>query len=103
MALVTHVRFLLITYVYFLLVHDKYVSRDELNSGLKKISDWALQWKIKFYPDSNKEAQEVHFTKHRILSNSATLSNSAASLIMPPDFFAFKICSCLSNSPALPV
>ena len=40
---------------------------------------------------------------NRILSNSAALSNSTASLIIPPDFFAFKIYSRLSNSPALRV
>ena len=39
--------------------------------------------------------------KYRILSKSAALSNSTASLIIPPDFFAFKIYSRLSNSPAL--
>ena len=37
----------------FPFVHDKYVSRDKLNSHLKKISDWALQWKMKFNPDPN--------------------------------------------------
>ena len=41
--------------------------------------------------------------KYRILSNSAALSNTTASLITPPDFFAFKIYSHLSNSPALRV
>ena len=43
------------------------------------------------------------FEKYRILTNSAALSNSTASLIIPPDFFAFKIYSCLSNCPALRV
>ena len=37
---------------------------------------------------------------YRILSNSTFLSDSTASLIIPPDFFAFKIYSHLSNSPA---
>ena len=36
----------------------------------------------------------------RILSNSVALSNSTISLIIPPGFFAFKIYSRLSNSPA---
>ena len=44
-------------------VHDKYVSRDELNSDLRKMSDWAFQWKMKFYPYLNKQAQEVNFLK----------------------------------------
>ena len=30
--------------------------RDELNSDLNKISDWAFQWKIKFNPDPIKQA-----------------------------------------------
>ena len=38
-----------------------------------------------------------------ILSDSATVSNSTASIIIPPDFFAFKTYSRLSNSPALRV
>ena len=38
-----------------------------------------------------------------ILSNSAALCNSTASIIIPPDFFAFKTYSRLSNSPALRV
>ena len=49
-------------HLYFFFVHEKYVSRDELNSDLKKISDWALQWKMKFNPDPNKQAQENHFS-----------------------------------------
>ena len=40
----------------FSFVHDKYVSRDELNSDLKRISNWALQWKMKFNPDPKKQA-----------------------------------------------
>ena len=46
----------------FFFVHEKYVSCDELNSDLKKISDWALQWKMKFNQDPNKQAQENHFS-----------------------------------------
>ena len=48
----------------FSFVHDKYVSRDELNNDLKKKSDWALQWKMKFNPDPNKQAQEVHLEQN---------------------------------------
>ena len=28
----------------------------DLNSHLSKISDWALQWKMNFNPDPNKQA-----------------------------------------------
>ena len=38
---------------------------------------------------------------YRILSNSAALSNSTASVMIPSDFFAFKTYSRLSNSPTL--
>ena len=33
----------------------------DLNSHLSKISDWALQWKMNFNPDPNKQVQEVIF------------------------------------------
>ena len=46
----------------FCFVHDTYVSRDELNSDLKKIGDWALQWKMQFNPDPNNQAQKVCFS-----------------------------------------
>ena len=39
----------------------------------------------------------LRYHVYRILSNSAALSNSTASLIIPPDFFAFKIYSHLSH------
>ena len=38
----------------FSFVHDMYVSGDVLHSDLKKISDWALQWKMKSNPDPNR-------------------------------------------------
>ena len=46
----------------FSFAHDKYVARDELNSDFKKISGLALQWKMKFNPDPNKQAQELYFS-----------------------------------------
>ena len=46
----------------FSFVHGKYVSRGKLNSDLKKISNWALQWKTKFNSDPNKQSQEVYFS-----------------------------------------
>ena len=47
--------------------------------------------------------QAGFYGSYRILSNSAALSNSTASLIIPPDFFTFKIYSRFSNSPAMRV
>ena len=39
------------------------VSAEELNGDLKKISDWAFQWKMIFNPDASKQAQEVIFSR----------------------------------------
>ena len=36
---------------------------NELNNDLKKISDWAFQWKMSFNPDPSKQAQEVIFSR----------------------------------------
>ena len=38
-------------------------SANELNNDLKKISDWAFQWKMSFNPDPSKQAQEVIFSR----------------------------------------
>ena len=35
----------------------------DLNSNLRKISDWAFQWKMRFNPDPKKQAQELNFSK----------------------------------------
>ena len=35
----------------------------DLSSDLSKISDWALQLKMNFNPDPNKQAQEVIFSR----------------------------------------
>ena len=34
-----------------------------LNSDLSKVSDWVLQWNMNFKPDSNKQAQEIIFSR----------------------------------------
>ena len=34
--------------------HDITTSANELNNDLKKISDWAIQWKMSFNPDPSK-------------------------------------------------
>ena len=33
------------------------------NNDLRKISNWAFQWKMSFNPDPNKQAQEVIFSR----------------------------------------
>ena len=37
----------------------------ELNNDLEIISNWAIQWKILFNPDSQKQAIEILFSKKR--------------------------------------
>ena len=38
-------------------------SNTDLNNDLKKISKWALQWKMNFNPDPTKQAQELIFSR----------------------------------------
>ena len=47
----------------FSVVHDINTSAIELNSDLKKINDWAFQWKMTFNPDRGKQAQEIVFSR----------------------------------------
>ena len=46
----------------FSVVHDVNTSDKELNDDLKKVNDWAFQWKISFNPDLSKQAQELTFS-----------------------------------------
>ena len=47
----------------FSIVKKKQLSQNNLNSDLKKISEWAHQWKMFFNPDPRKQAAEVHFSR----------------------------------------
>ena len=47
----------------FSVVHDISTSTIEFNSDLKKINDWAFQWKMTFNPDRSKQAQEIIFSR----------------------------------------
>ena len=49
----------------FSVVHDVNTSSTDLNNDLRKISDWAIQWKMTFNPDPSKQAQEVIFSRKR--------------------------------------
>ena len=44
---------------FFSVVHDVNTSAKELNDDLKKVNDWAFEWKMSFNPDPSKQAQEV--------------------------------------------
>ena len=39
------------------------ISANELNKDLQKISEWAYKGKMSFYPDLNKQAQKVIFSR----------------------------------------
>ena len=47
----------------FSMVQNVNISANNLNSVLRKISNWAFQWKISFNPDPSKQAQEVIFCR----------------------------------------
>ena len=49
----------------FSVIHNLNTSTNNLNEDLKKINDWATQWKMSFKPDPTKQAQEVIFP-HKI-------------------------------------
>ena len=46
----------------FSVVYDVNTSAKELNDDLKKVNDWAFQWKVSFNPDRSKQAEEVIFS-----------------------------------------
>ena len=47
----------------FSVTHNINSTANDLNSDLMKISNWAFQWKMRFNPDPNKQAQEVIFSR----------------------------------------
>ena len=53
----------------FSVVHDKNTSAKELNNDLRKISNWAYQWKMSFNPDPLKQAQKVIFSRKMTKTN----------------------------------
>ena len=44
-------------------VHNINKSANELNGDLEKISQWVYQWKMQFNSDSNKQANEVIYSR----------------------------------------
>ena len=54
----------------FSVVRNINTSAVHLNNDLRKISNWAFQWKMSFNPDPTKQAQEVIFSrKHQKISH----------------------------------
>ena len=48
------------------IVNDINVSTEEVNDDLKRISEWAYQWKMMFNPNLTKQAQEVTFSRKTV-------------------------------------
>ena len=62
----------------FSVTHDIITSANELNNNLKKIGDWAFQWKMSFKPDPSKQTQEVIFSsKLKNVSHPLLVFNNA--------------------------
>ena len=47
----------------FSLVKNVDASNIDLNNDLKKIGQWAFQWKMSFNPDPTKQAEEMFFSR----------------------------------------
>ena len=47
----------------FSIIHDSVIAILEPNSGVAKIKQWLFQWKMSFFSDLNKQAQEVIFSR----------------------------------------
>ena len=47
----------------FSVVKNVDASNIDLNNDLKKIGEWAFQWKMSFNPDPSKQAQELIFCR----------------------------------------
>ena len=61
----------------FSVAHDINTSAAHLNNDLRKISNWAFQWKMSFNPDPSKQAQEViFFRKHQKISHPSIYFNN---------------------------
>ena len=52
----------------FSIVNDINVSTKEINDDLKRISEWAYQWKMMFSPELTKRALEVIFSRKTLKS-----------------------------------
>ena len=47
----------------FSVIHDSSATRNELNDDLVKINNWSYQWNITFNPYTNKQDEELIFSR----------------------------------------
>ena len=59
--------------LFFQLYTTKNILANELSNDLRKVSNWAYQWKMSFNPDPLKQAQEVIFSRKITKTNHPTL------------------------------
>ena len=52
----------------FSVIYNITESANVLNSDLSKTDEWALQWKMSFYSDPTKQAQEIIYIQSQILT-----------------------------------
>ena len=52
----------------FSVVNDINTSASDLNEDLEKIGNWSFKWKMNFNTDSNKQAQEIIFSRKKTAS-----------------------------------
>ena len=64
----------------FSVEHDISQSGINLNDDWEKISNWAVQWKMSFNPDTNKQVQEVIFSRNLRKSNHPSVTFSSTSV-----------------------
>ena len=53
----------------FTMVFNENISAQNLNSDLRKIQEWAFQWKMQFNPDPLKQAVQVIFSVKKVKPN----------------------------------
>ena len=49
------------------------ISSSNLNEDLFKITQWSYQWKMSFNPDITKQAQEIIFSRNKIVTSHPSL------------------------------
>ena len=76
----------------FSVVQDTAASTEELNNGLRNISKWACQWKMRFNSDLTEQAQEVIFSRklNKPADPNLTFNNSQVSQTESQEYLNFR-------------
>ena len=68
----------------FSVIKNADTSNIDLNNDLKKIGEWAFQWKMNFNPDPTKKAQEQFFSRKVQTTNHPPLFFNGNVVRKPP-------------------